>query len=130
MRSDTASMASPTSLLLAGRERSTITSTKSTRIRITPNMLVGRDGQHHQTTTMTGNHLSRQPPRKTHTHRNPKDMTKGVIFFRILLQKEERAYSDPWNLICRIICSLEVYKLTGTSCLAPRSHPFHRQSPP
>lgn len=47
MSRDTASNAFPTSLLLAGRERSTITSTKSTMINTTPNILEEK-GQHHQ----------------------------------------------------------------------------------
>lgn len=78
---DTASKVFPSSLLLAGRDRSTITSTKSTRISITPKTLFKKKNRFH----LSHSQILAQNTIIL-THRNPKDMTKGVIFLRILLQ--------------------------------------------
>lgn len=114
MRRETASKASPTSLLLSYREMSTITSTKSTRISTTPNTLSENDAK-------AVSRCSRDQENKSskkHTHRNPKDMTTGVIFFRTLLQTEAvcgDALGFDGVSICRSSVWTYWYAVSGTT---------------
>lgn len=90
---DTASKASPTFLLFSDREKSTITSTISTMMSINPNILEEKtDGT--SSSSLSNNHHARLPKfAPKHTHRKPKDITKGEIFLRILLQKKDKGNS-------------------------------------
>lgn len=137
---DTASKASPTSLLFSGREKSTITSTMSTMMSITPNILKEKTNgtsslsSSNNQKKITNHHASLPKFAPKHTHRKPKDITKGAIFSRILLQKRIRV-TVQLNLQLFISSCIEkrqrfkLYQLTDTLCLVPQSHPFHHQSP-
>lgn len=67
-------------------------------------------------------------------HRNPKDMTTGVIFLRILLQHTQTAQQwESWlffysSFHVRNAVNPSEAQLTDTWCLALRSRLFHRQS--
>lgn len=87
MLRETASKAFATSLLLEANEKSTITRTKSTMISTTPKRLRKMllwVHLHFQERI----HLTKKKQKKT-THRNPNDMTNGVIALWMLLHKNK-----------------------------------------